>query len=93
MATQIKKVINEFLKKQKKEIDREIILKKYIKEIVGDETMEYIDVSRIEKDNLVIYTNTPMVKYQLNLLRTKILKKIQSKHPEVRKINIKIKGA
>ena len=92
MATQIKTIINKFLKEAKYRNAKQDDIDKALHKIFNKKIYKYVHLGSISKDKLILYTNSSIVGYKIQLLKNKILEDDKVKKYKINDIVIKIKN-
>ena len=89
MATHIKYVLGEFLKKAKERTKYQQTLEEVLKKVLNEEERKHVKPVRIYKKHLVLKADSSSFTYGVNLKKETILKEIKKAFPEVEGIKIK----
>jgi len=85
----IKKIINEFIKEVKKDREKKEKVVSLVEQIIDINTKRHIKSYRIYKDTLIIYVDSSIWSYQINLWKNKLLKKLKEE-VEVKDLKVKL---
>ncbi len=89
MPQYIKKIINEFIKEVKKDREKKEKVVSLVEQIIDINTKRHIKSYRIYKDTLIIYVDSSIWSYQINLWKNKLLKKLKEE-VEVKDLKVKL---
>ena len=92
MATQIKTIIDKFLKDTKNKKTKQNNIEKAIHKIFKQKTYRHIHLGAINKNKLVLYTDSSVVGYKIQLLKNKIIENKEIKEYKIKDIIIKVKN-
>ena len=92
MATQIKTIIDKFLKDTKNKKTKQNNIEKAIHKTFKQKTYRHIHLGAINKDKLVLYTDSSVVGYKIQLLKNKIIENKEIKKYKIKDIVIKVKN-
>lgn|GEM_PF-1076225 len=90
MVIQIKTTIGKFLKNKQKEIYEREKIAKIVEKILDPKIKHHVRLAKIYKKTLVFYTDSSVSSFQLNLLKSNILKEVCAIVPKIEKIKIRI---
>lgn len=90
MVTQLKNIIEKFLKSQQKRAQETEKVNTIVEAILDDETKKHTQLAGLYKNNLVLYVDSSAWLFQLNLQKNNILGAIQKKLPDIKTIKIKL---
>ena len=90
MATHIKMLLDEYLKKAKNEFTRISEIECIIGEILNEETRKHIKIKEIKKGDIFLISDSSTFIYTFNLEKKNLLEKITKKIPEIKNIKIEI---
>jgi len=85
----IKKIINEFIKEARKGREKKEKVTSLVEQIIDINTKRHIKSYRIYKDTLIIYVDSSIWSYQINLWKNKLLKKLKEE-VEVKDLKVKL---
>lgn len=83
MATHIKTVLGEFLKKKKQDIGYQERIKKVVAVNIDKKIKKNVHLKTIDKNKLVFNCEGPSFAYVFNLQKDKLLKAVQQEFPEI----------
>ena len=90
MSTHIKQLIDEFLRKSRMKGDYKNQIEKTVDGFLGKETRKHIWVKKIIGGRLVFNSDSSSSIYNFSLKKEELLKELKKKHPEIKKIEIRI---
>ena len=92
MATQIKTIIDKFLKDAKKQNTKKTNIEQALGKIFNTKTNKHIHVGPIHQNKLILYADSSVVGYKIQLLKNKIINNSELKKHKIKDIIIKIKN-
>lgn len=90
MATHIKFLLEDFLKRKKSELDGFCKIERVVREALDDENKNHIFFKKILKDTLILGSDSSSFMYYFNLKKENVLKRVSKEFPEIKKIKIEI---
>ncbi|MCM8773228.1 MAG: DUF721 domain-containing protein [Candidatus Omnitrophica bacterium] len=90
MTVPIKNIIKDFLINKEKELLEKENIRGLFKDLLDKNIKQHLLDIKLYKKNLILTVDSSVVKFQLNLLKEKILNKIKEKIPYIEKIKIKL---
>lgn len=91
MATHIKHIISQFLQKTKEQKDEKEQIQEIIEQVLEAKIKKYVRFEDVYKKNLIFYSAEAGARFDFNLKKNKLLKKIKEKFPEIEGIKIRTK--
>ena len=92
MATQIKTIIDKFLKTTKQQKKQKDNIDKILYKIFDTNTQKHIHSGAINKNKLVLYVDSSVVGYKARLLKNRILEDNKIKKHKINDIVIRVKN-
>ena len=92
MATQIKTIIDKFLKDTKNKKTKQNNIEKVIYKTFNKKIHKCIHLGAIHKDKLILYADSSIIGYKIQLLKNKILEDKGIKRYKIKDIIIKVKN-
>ncbi|MCM8823719.1 MAG: DciA family protein [Candidatus Omnitrophica bacterium] len=90
MTVPIKNIIKDFLIDKEKELLEKENVRGLFKDLLETNIKQHLLDIKLYKKNLILTVDSSVAKFQLNLLKEKILNKIKEKIPYIEKIKIKL---
>jgi hypothetical protein len=87
MATHIKEILNKFLNKEE-EIKNKKHIEKIVEEVLGNKIKNQFFLKKISKTKLIFSSQIPTFRFEFNLKKKEILKKIKKEIPQINEIKI-----
>lgn len=90
LPSHIKNLITSFINDLQKERQDKEKFFYFIEDLLNKKTKKHITSYKIYKNTLIFYVDSPVWKFQLNLLKPKILEKFKEENIGIKNIKIKL---